>query len=156
MKLGRQHVRDGVFKIKTEKAGVWVEAPILPPLARSIASSPTGDLSFIAGERGLPMHKMSFGNWFREACDAAGVPGSAHGLRKAGATRAAENGASVGQLKAMFGWSDNQMPSLYTRTADRAFMAKGAMSMLERRQAISAPPQCAEVGVNEINELRPY
>ena len=39
VKLGRQHVRDGVFKIKTEKAGVWVEAPILPPLARSIAAA---------------------------------------------------------------------------------------------------------------------
>jgi integrase len=41
------------------------------------------------------MVKESFGAWFREACKSAGVPGSAHGLRKAGATRAAENGATT-------------------------------------------------------------
>ena len=44
------------------------------------------------------MAKESFGNWFREACKAAGVPGSAHGLRKAGATLAAENGATTTEL----------------------------------------------------------
>ena len=49
-----------------------------------------------------------------------------------------------GQLKAMFGWDDNQMPSLYTHTADRARMAKDAMSMLEKRQAISFP-QCRKL-----------
>jgi integrase len=87
VRLGRQHVKDGVFRIKTEKNGVVVEAPILPPLARSIEASPTGDLAFIAGERGKPMAKESFGNWFREACQAAKVPGAAHGLRKAGAMK---------------------------------------------------------------------
>lgn len=133
VKLGRQHVRDGIFRIKTEKNGVWVEAPILPPLARSIAAAPTGDLSFIAGERGRPLTKESFGNWFREACTAAKVPGAAHGLRKAGATRAAENGATTKQLKSIFGWEDDKMPELYTRTADRARMARSAMSMLEKR-----------------------
>lgn len=133
VRLGRQHVRDGIFKIRTEKNGVWVEAPILPPLARSIAAAPTGDLAYIAGERGQPMKKGSFGNWFRAACDAASVPGAAHGLRKAGATRAAENGASTRELKSIFGWDNDAMPSLYTRTADRARMAKGAMSMLEKR-----------------------
>ena len=71
------------------------EAPFLPPLARSIDAAPTGDLAFIAGERGKPMTKESFGNWFREACQSAGVPGSAHGLRRAGPTRAAENGATT-------------------------------------------------------------
>lgn len=130
--LGRQHVRNGVFRIKTEKNDVWVEAPILPPLARSIAAAPKGDLSFIAGERSAPLTKESFGNWFREACRLADVPGSAHGLRKAGATRAAVNGATTSQLKAMFGWTDDKMPSLYTETADRARMAKGAMKMLEK------------------------
>lgn len=134
VQLGRQHVRGGIFKIRTEKNGVWVEAPILPSLARSISASPTGDLSFIAGERGRPLKKGSFGNWFRSACNSAGVPGAAHGLRKAGATRAAENGATTRELKAIFGWDNDAMPSLYTRTADRARMAKGAMSMLEKTE----------------------
>jgi integrase len=132
-RLGRQHVKAGWFRVTTEKNGVVVEAPILPPLQRSIDVAPTGDLAFIVGERGRPMAKESFGNWFREACEAAGVPGSAHGLRKAGATRAAEAGATTAQLKAMFGWTDDKMPAHYTRTADRARLAGDAMALLDRR-----------------------
>lgn len=139
VRLGRQHVKDGVFKITTEKNSVVVEAPILPPLARSIEASPTGDLAFIVGERGKPMAKESFGNWFREACQAAGVPGVAHGLRKAGATRAAENGATTTQLKAMFGWTDDSMPAHYTKTADRARSAASGMSKLERKEHALSP-----------------
>ena len=60
VRLGRQHVKAGWFRIAAEKNGVIVEAPILPPLQRSIEASPTGDLAFIAGERGNPMAKESF------------------------------------------------------------------------------------------------
>jgi integrase len=133
VRLGRQHVKDGSFRITTQKNGVVVEAPILSPLAQSIETTPTGDLVFITGERGQPMVKESFGNWFREVCKAAGVPGAAHGLRKAGATRAAENGATTTELKALFGWTDDAMPARYTRTVDRARVATGASSkMLDR------------------------
>jgi integrase len=87
------------------------------------------------------MTKESFGNWFREASKAAGVPGSAHGLRKAGATRAAENGATTTELKAMFGWTDDAMPAHYTRTADRARTAASGMSKLEKRgQTLNSYP----------------
>jgi integrase len=78
------------------------------------------------------MVKESFGTWFREACVAAGVPGSAHGLRKAGATRLANNGATVAQLEAIFGWSGAKMASHYTRTADRKKLARDAMPMLKK------------------------
>jgi hypothetical protein len=47
-------------------------------------------LAFVCGEAGKPLTKESFGNAFREACRAAGVAKSAHGVRKIGATRAAE------------------------------------------------------------------
>jgi integrase len=80
------------------------------------------------------MRKESFGNWFREACTTAGVPGSAHGLRKAGAARAANNGATVAQLNAIFGWSDSQMASLYTKSADRVRLAKEAIGKLARNR----------------------
>jgi hypothetical protein len=42
---------------------------------------------------------------------AAGVPGSAHGLRKAGATLAAEGGTSEAQLNAIFGWAHGSRES---------------------------------------------
>jgi integrase len=81
-------------------------------------------------ERGTPFFKESFGNWFREACREAGCPGSAHGLRKAGATRAAENGATVNQLMALFGWKTEKMALLSTRKADRKRLAHDAAPLL--------------------------
>jgi integrase len=84
VKLGRQHVRDGVATLKTEKTGTEVTLPILPVLADTLAAGPCGDLAFIAGESGRPLTKESFGNLFRKACCAAGLQNrSAHGLRKA-------------------------------------------------------------------------
>jgi integrase len=132
VRVGRQHVRQGEIVIKTEKTGTEVTIPILPELQASIDAAPTGDLSYICGERGLPLTKESFGNWFRDACRAAGVKKSAHGLRKAGATRAANNGATVAQLEAIFGWKGGGMASLYTRAADRARLSRGSISMLSK------------------------
>jgi integrase len=76
------------------------------------------------------MTKESFGNWFREACKAAGVPGAAHGLRKAAATRLADSGATEAELEAIFGWRGGRMASLYTRNADRIKLAKTGMNKL--------------------------
>ncbi len=70
---------------------------------------------------------------------AAGVPGSAHGLRKAGATRAAENGATERELNAIFGWIGNKMASHYTQTADRAKQAMGKMGRNETGLANPTP-----------------
>jgi integrase len=131
VRFGRQHVRNGIGTIKTEKNGTVVTLPILPILATTLAAGPCGDLTFIAGERGNPLAKESFGNLFRQACNAAGVfERSAHGLRKIAATRAAEAGATVAQLEAIFGWSGGRMASLYTRAADRRRLAMEAMHKL--------------------------
>jgi integrase len=134
VQLGRQHVRDGVATIRTEKSQgqVAVTLPILPALAATLAAGPRGELAFICGEGGKPLTKESFGNMFRDACRAAGVAKSAHGCRKIGATRAAENGATVAELEALFGWQGGGMAALYTRAADRARLAKGAMSKMAR------------------------
>jgi integrase len=143
VRFGRQHVRDGVGTIKTEKSGytVTVTLPILSVLAETLAAGPCGDLTFIAGERGQPLTKESFGNLFRDACREAGVPGSAHGVRKIAATRAANRGATVAQLEAIFGWSGGRMASLYTRSADRKRLALQGMHLLanEKRKSIPSP-----------------
>jgi integrase len=60
---------------------------------------------------------------FREACKAAGVDKSAHGLRKTAARRAAEAGATVNELEAMFGWEGGTMALHYTRSANRRRLA---------------------------------
>jgi len=51
-------------------------------------------------------------------------------LRKIGATRAANNGASERELDALFGWIGGGMASLYTRNADRARLGQRAASKL--------------------------
>ena len=107
--------------------------PILPVLAKTLGAGPCADLAFICGANSKPLVKESFGNLFREACNAAGILGkSAHGVRKIGATRAADNGATVTDLEAIFGWSGGGMAALYTRAADRKRASVRAMSMMER------------------------
>jgi integrase len=132
VRLGKQHVKEGVATILTEKSAgeIEVSIPILPVLATTLKAGPCGDLAFIAGENGRPLTKESFGNLFRKACRAADVSGSAHGLRKVAATRAANNGATVAELEAIFGWTGGRMASHYTRTADRRKLARGAMHKL--------------------------
>ena len=132
--LGRQHVRDGVLMLRTEKTGEEVLLPILPALARSIEATKTGELTFLVTERGMPFVKESFGNWFGDVCRKTGCPGSAHGLRKAGAARAADNGASDRQLMALFGWKDAKMAGHYTRKADRRRLAADAAKLLSSEQ----------------------
>ncbi len=141
VRLGRQHVRDGIATLKTEKSqgGIEVTLPILPILQTTLDAGPCGDLSFICGERGQPMSKESFGNEFRIACNKAEVPGSAHGVRKLAATRMANNGATTSQLQAVFGWTDVKMPALYTKDADRRRLAKEAMSMIANKPEKSIP-----------------
>jgi integrase len=135
VRIGRQHVRDGVASIKAEKTDTWVTLPILPVLAEALEAGPCGDLTFIVGKNGKPLTKESFGNEFREACRGAGVPGSAHGVRKIAATRAAEAGATVAQLEAIFGWHGGRMASLYTKAADRKRLSVEAMHKLGGKNA---------------------
>ena len=127
VRLGRQHVRQNIATLRTEKTGTDVHIPLLEPLLEALRAGPTGDLAFICGANGKPMSKESFGNEFSQACRMANVKKSAHGLRKIAATRAAEAGATIAELNAIFGWTGSQMASLYTQAADRARLARGAM-----------------------------
>jgi integrase len=140
-KLGRQHIRDGVITIDTEKTDTRVTIPVLPELAEIIAAGPIGELSIIASKKGQPIRKESLGTLFKKACKAAGIPNkSAHGIRKAAATRAANNGATVATLEAIFGWEGGQMAALYTKAADRKRLAAEHMGKLSKTgTSIPAP-----------------
>jgi integrase len=145
VRIGRQHVRDGIATIRTEKTGTEVHLPILPELEEAIAHGPTADLAFVCGTNGKPMTKESFGNAFRDACRAAGVNKSAHGLRKIGATRAAMNGANGPTLNAIFGWSGSKMASLYTASADRKRLASEHMTKLRNETATNSAAPSGKV-----------
>jgi hypothetical protein len=65
------------------------------------------------------MSKEVVGSLFRDACRKARIKKSARDLRKSAATLAANCGATVAQLKAIFGWKGGRMAAHYTRSADR-------------------------------------
>jgi integrase len=100
------------------------------------------------------MTKESFGNAFSDACRKAGENKSAHGLRKIGATRAANNGATVAQLNAIFGWTGSKMASLYTQNADRRRLAQDAITKLVNETATSIPSPRHKVRAAERKDKR--
>lgn len=71
--------------------------PIHPDLQAALDGTPSNHLTFLTTSLGKPFTAAGFTNWFREACNAAGLPKgtSAHGLRKAAARRLAEAGCSA-------------------------------------------------------------
>lgn len=138
--LGRQHVKDGVITIRTQKTGAVVSFPSLPELAEATATTECGDLAFVAKSNGAPLTVSAFSAMFDAACKAAGVNASPHGLRKAAAARLANAGASVAQIEAVFGWSGGQMASHYTKSADRSRLAREAMSKLVKSEAGTKNP----------------
>lgn len=132
--LGKQHIRRGVVSIATEKNGTEVHIPLKPELAKVIAASKTGDLALVAKENGHPMTKKAFGAWFKSACVAAGVKGTAHGLRKTFATRLAEAGATVPELNAVFGWTGTAMAMHYIEAASRKRLAASGMAKMRNKK----------------------
>jgi integrase len=133
--LGRQHVKDGWLRMvprKTRhKRQETSEKPILPVLADVVAHSPTGNLTFLVTNFGKPFTANGFGNWFRAQCDEAGLPHcTAHGLRKAGASIAAENGATDRQLMALYDWTSEKQANTYTAAANQKRLAGDAAKYL--------------------------
>ncbi len=125
---------DNIIHLKTEKSQFKTDVflPILSELEETLKIGPIGDETFICGKGGNKLVKESFGNFFHEACNASGIKKSAHRLRKLAAKRAANAGATVSQMKALFGWTEDKMASLCTRTADRKRLAIEAIKKLQK------------------------
>jgi len=137
-RLGPQMERAGElhfteFKGRNKKPKARV-IPILPDLRKSIdATVPLGLLAYLVNEWGKPFTVAGFGNKMRQWCDEAGLKGrSAHGLRKAGATRCADRGATVHQLMALYGWMTLEQAEVYTREADRRKLSREGVQFLQK------------------------
>lgn len=147
--IGRPHIRrpDQVAEnLRAKWPGRWIKfkvykgrnrtptellLPIIGPLESVLEVSPCGELTFLETSFKKPFTAAGFGGWFRERCDEAGLHHcSAHGLRKAGSTIAAENGASAHTLKAIFGWKTLAEAERYTRAADQKRLAADGMHLL--------------------------
>ena len=142
--LGRQHVRKGWLKFTAQKGRnrkpVTVEIPVIAALEQALELGPTGELTFLMTEQRKPFTAPGFGNWFRDRCNEAGLPQcSAHGLRKAGAALAAENGATVHELMPIFGWLTMKEAERYTQAARRKRLARNAGQLLVRAANETSP-----------------
>lgn len=138
VRFGKQHVAHGKLNFTQHKnrkrKPKKLTLPMLPVLNTIIDASPCGDLTFLVNDLGRTFTEAGFGNKFRDWCNQAGLHHcTAHGLRKAGATIAANNGATSRQLMAIFGWDSIRMAEHYTRSADQERLADEAMHMIEAR-----------------------
>jgi integrase len=166
-KFGRQHIRNAdqvTEELRELHGGRWLAftqqknrkrkpvtlwLPIIPDLEEIMAASPLGELTFLVSAFGNGFTEAGFGNWFRDRCDEAGLEGySAHGVRKAGATQAAERGASEFALMAIFGWRSGKQAVHYTRAANQKILAASSMHLLgQGKNRIATPPGSKSEGV---------
>lgn len=142
-RVGWQHVtqKDGVARIayKRAKTSVAADLPILPELAEELARVPTDRLLLITQDtRPVGYKPETLGNWFRDRCAEAKVPGSLHGLRKAGATRLADAGASNWEIASYLAHKDTKQADTYTKKADRSKLADSGFAKLQTMSNFSA------------------
>lgn len=113
-------------KKTSRSSGVEVNIPVLPELATELSSA-GNDLTFLLTGSGAPFTPAGFGNKMRQWCNEAELPNcTAHGLRKAGCTIAAENGADHETLKSIYGWSTVRQADVYVQRANRKKIAAKA------------------------------
>jgi integrase len=110
----------GMLRVRQVKTGTELELPVHPALATVIADTAVDNLTILTTASGKPFTAAGFGNWFREQCNAAGLPNcTAHGLRKAAARRLAEAGCTEHEIAAITGHASLREVVRYTKAADR-------------------------------------
>jgi integrase len=142
VRMGRQHLSDclderlralgvrNVLSIRQQKTGKPLGLPVHPNLQAVIDATPSQHLTFLVTTTGKPYGGNHFSESFREWCDAAGLPKrcSAHGLRKAGLRRDAEDSWSANELASWSGHASLRELERYTRAADQARLARNALA----------------------------
>lgn len=121
--------KNGRIAFTAVKTGKEQTLPVAPQLQAAIDAMPAvGLTTLIVTEYGVPFSRNGFGNWFGEKARKAGlVDCTLHGLRKALARRAADQGVSQQGLKALGQWSGDREVSVYVEGANRRKLAAGAL-----------------------------
>jgi integrase len=105
LRMGRQHIREGILAVKQQKTGAELRIPVHSDLRAIIDATPGDHLTFLVTRTGKPYAGDNFSAQFREWCATAGLSDecSFHGLRKAACRRLAEAGCSVNEIAAVSG-----------------------------------------------------
>lgn len=142
IRMGRQHVSGGRISVVQQKTSHRLKIRLHPRLSEEIAAhaaAGANHLTFLTTQAGASFTVEGFGNWFRDACAAAGLKGkSPHGLRKSAGRRLAEAGCSEKQIAAVLGHTSLGEVARYTREANQADLADDAMDALEKAETRTA------------------
>lgn len=146
VRMGRQHVRNGILTVIQQKTGQDVHIPLHPDLKALLDSRPLDNLSFLVTAQGKPFTPPGFTNWFRDMVREAGLPDglSPHGLRKATCRRLAEAGCTPHQIMAISGHRSLAEVTRYTVAAGRKDLAAQAMLALGKLEDNTATVKPAE------------
>src|SRR5690606_13243645 len=80
---------------------------------------------------GVGFTAAGFGNWFKAACNSAGLANcSAHGLRKSAATRLADGGCTEAQIQAITGHATSKEVQRYTKRRNQRLLARDALARI--------------------------
>lgn len=129
-RMGWQNVTGGRIAYRRGKTHVGADLPILDALGAELRLLPVGAILFLTHGKGQPYKPETLGNWFRDQCRAAGVPGSLHGPCKAGATRLANAEATPDEIRAFLAHATNKEGATYIKKADRARLADSGLAKL--------------------------
>src|SRR5262249_28219052 len=130
IRMGRQHVKDGVLSVTQEKTGARLAIPVHPELQAILDATPSGQLTLLTTKSGKNYGAGDFSEQFRTWCDAAGLPRHCtfHGLRKVALTRLADSGCTAHEIAAISGHESLKEVERYTKAADQARLARAAMA----------------------------
>jgi hypothetical protein len=135
IRMGDRWVIDGRLSMARQKTGAEFSIQLLPELVAELAlhrqTGTVRSMLWLTTEHGTPFGSAAvFGNWFAKHCREAGVPGRAHGLRKASAIRHALHGATAYELMAWHGWKTIQEAQRYCEQANMIKLADNAAGKL--------------------------
>jgi integrase len=125
LRMGPQHVKGGVMRLRQQKTKTPVRIPIDPRLRTVIDASECGDMVYLMTNRQGAYSGSALGWAFRQWCDKAGVPQDLHmhGLRKAWCRRAAEAGASASEIMSVTGHTTLKEVERYIAAVNRELLA---------------------------------
>ena len=120
IRMGRQHIRDGVLIVRQQKTGVTLAIPVHSDLQHVLDATPGEHLTFLTTRSG-PYMGNNFSKQFRAWCSEAELPArcTVHGLRKAACRRLAEAGCSANEIAAISGHATLREIARYTRAVDQ-------------------------------------
>jgi integrase len=134
VRMGKQHISDGVILIRQQKTHAVLRIPVHPSLQTVLDSTPSEHLTLLVSKSGKPYRPNKLGEQFRAWCNEAGLPQECvlHGLRKAACRRLAEAGASASEIMSISGHKTLAEVERYTREAAQEKMARNAMARIRK------------------------